>query len=263
LLFRINLLLTILLYNSISKKFGLYSIKEIKVGLYDREYIGRHAAESSFEQTQTKSSLGLFIKQTYQLFAASLLAASTGAYIGIGFASTIASWFFGLVILEFALLFGLYAAKRKEGLNLALLFGFTFVSGLTLAPLLSSILGLPGGASIVANAFMLTTVAFGGLSIFAMNTKRDFSTMGKMLFITLIVIVVAGLINIFLGSPILQLAIASISSILFSAFILYDTQNIIRGAYETPIEGAIALYLDFLNLFVSLLQILGIFGRDE
>jgi modulator of FtsH protease len=110
---------------------------------------------------------------------------------------------------------------------------------------------------------MLTTVAFGGLSIFAMNTKRDFSTMGKMLFITLIVIVVAGLINIFLGSPILQLAIASISSILFSAFILYDTQNIIRGAYETPIEGAIALYLDFLNLFVSLLQILGIFGRDE
>jgi modulator of FtsH protease len=233
------------------------------VGLYDREYIGRQTAESSYEQTQEKSSLGLFIKQTYQLFAASLLAASSGAYIGIGFASSIANWFFALVILEFALLFGLFAAKRKAGLNLMLLFGFTFVSGLTLAPLLSSILGLPGGASIVANAFMLTTVAFGGLSVFAMNTKRDFSTMGKMLFITLIVVVVAGLINIFLGSPILQLAIASISSILFSAFILYDTQNIIKGAYETPIEGAIALYLDFLNLFVSLLQILGIFGRDE
>jgi modulator of FtsH protease len=233
------------------------------VGLYDREYIGRQTAESSYEQTQEKSSLGLFIKQTYQLFAASLLAASSGAYIGIGYASSIANWFFALVILEFALLFGLFAAKRKAGLNLMLLFGFTFVSGLTLAPLLSSILGLPGGASIVANAFMLTTVAFGGLSVFAMNTKRDFSTMGKMLFITLIVVVVAGLINIFLGSPILQLAIASISSILFSAFILYDTQNIIKGAYETPIEGAIALYLDFLNLFVSLLQILGIFGRDE
>ena len=233
------------------------------MGLYDREYIGKQSAESSYEQTQVKSSLGLFIKQTYQLFAASLLAASSGAYIGIGYAASIASWFFPLVILEFALLFGLYAAKRKEGLNLILLFGFTFISGLTLAPLLSSVLGLPGGASIVANAFMLTTVAFGGLSIFAMNTKRDFSTMGKMLFITLIVIVVAGLINIFLGSPILQLAIASISSILFSAFILYDTQNIIRGAYETPIEGAIALYLDFLNLFVSLLQILGIFGKDE
>ena len=220
------------------------------MGLYDRNYI-QNSAESTYEQVRLdESSLGVFIKQTYQLFAASLLAASAGAYVGIGMASTIASWYWGLVILEFVFLFGLYAAKRKAGLNIILLFGFTFLSGLTLAPLLSNILGLKGGGSIVANAFILTTVAFGGLSVFAMNTKRDFSGMGKMLFITLIVIVVAGLINIFFHSPILQLAIASISSILFSAFILYDTQNIIKGAYETPIEGAIALYLDFLNLFV-------------
>lgn len=234
------------------------------MGLYDRHYIQGRAGEGSFEQARIpESALGLFIKQTYQLFAASLLAASAGAYVGIGMASMVASWFWGFFILELGLLFGLYAAKRKAGINLILLFAFTFVSGLTLAPLLSSILGVKGGASIVANAFILTTVAFGGLSVFAMNTKRDFSTMGKMLFITLIVVVVAGLINIFFQSPILQLAIASISSILFSAFILYDTQNIIRGAYETPIEGAIALYLDFLNLFVSLLQILGIFGSKE
>lgn len=233
------------------------------MGLYDREYIQNKTQEQSYEQTQTKSSLGVFIKQTYQLFAASLLAATAGAYVGIGIAESVASWFFGLVILEFALLFGLYAAKKKAGLNLILLFGFTFVSGLTLAPLLTSILGMAGGASIVANAFMLTTVAFGGLSIFAMNTKRDFSVMGKMLFITLIVVVVASLMNIFFQSSLMQLVIASISAILFSAFILYDTQNIIKGHYETPIEGAIALYLDFLNLFVALLQILGIFGRDE
>jgi modulator of FtsH protease len=233
------------------------------MGLYDRKYINDHAQENSYEQTQTKSSMGVFIKQTYQLFAASLLAATAGAYVGLGMAEAISSWFFGLVILEFGLLFGLYAAKKKAGLNLALLFGFTFVSGLTLAPLLTSILGMAGGASIVANAFMLTTVAFGGLSMFAMNTKRDFSVMGKMLFITLIVVVVASLMNIFFQSSLMQLVIASISAILFSAFILYDTQNIIKGRYETPIEGAIALYLDFLNLFVALLQILGIFGRDE
>lgn len=235
------------------------------MGLYDRNYIQQHSHESAYEHTgANESSLGLFIKQTYQLFAASLLAASAGAYVGIGMAKAITSWYWGLVILEFVFLFGLYAFKRKAGINMILLFGFTFVSGLTIVPLLSHTLGMPGGASIVANAFILTTVAFGGLSVFAMNTKRDFSAMGKMLFITLIVIVVAGIINIFFHSPILQLAIAGISSILFSAFILYDTQNIIRGAYETPIEGAIALYLDFLNLFISLLQILGIFGsRDE
>ena len=67
----------------------------------------------------------------------------------------------------------------------------------------------------------------------------------------------------FFHSPVLQLGIASVGAVLFSAYILYDTQNIIRGNYETPIEGAVALYLDFVNLFVSLLQILGIFSRDD
>ena len=235
------------------------------MALYDRKYISKNTSEASehIGQTRTSSNMAIFVKQTYQLFAASLLAASAGAYIGLGFAATISSMYFIFVILEFAVLFGLFAAKKKAGLNLVLLFAFTFLSGLTLAPLLTSILGLNGGGSIIANAFMLTTVAFGSLSVFAMNTKRDFSAMGKMLFITLIVIIVASLINIFLHSPMMQLVVASISSILFSAFILYDTQNILKGRYETPIEGAIALYLDFLNLFISLLQILGIFGSSD
>ena len=229
------------------------------MSLYNRNYTA-----TSEEIGYTTSSLSMFIKQTYQLFAASLLAASAGAYVGIGMAGVFnTTMFIDLVIAEFALLFGLMAAKKKAGLNLVLLFAFTFVSGLTLTPLLSRFLAMPGGAAIVAQAFTLTTVAFGGLSVFAMNTKRDFSTMGKMLFIAVIVLIVAGLINIFLHSPILQLAIASVGAILFSAYILYDTQNIIRGNYETPIEGAVALYLDFVNLFTSLLQILGIFSKDE
>jgi len=116
----------------------------------------------------------------------------------------------------------------------------------------------------VTNAFLMTSVAFGGLTMFAMNTKKDFTMMGKMLFIALIVMIVAGVINIFLGSPILQLMLAGAGALLFSFFILYDTQNIIKGAYDSPVSAAASLYLDFLNLFVSLLQILGIFGgKDE
>ena len=232
------------------------------MSLYDRNYANENSRENEREVAYPQSSLSTFIKQTYQLFAASLLSATAGAYVASVFATN-RLLFWGLVIVEFALLFGLMAAKRKEGLNLILLFGFTFVSGLTLTPLLSAILSMPSGASIVAQAFALTTVAFGALSIFAMNSKRDFTAMGKMLFITLIVIIVAGIINIFMQSPIFQIVIASIGAILFSAYILYDTQNIVRGNYETPIEGAVALYLDFVNLFTSLLQILGIFGRDE
>ncbi len=245
------------------------------MALYDREYIKNKTENISNTATDSKSNLAVFIKQTYQLFTGSLLAASAGAYIGTAYLSnslvkmgvdgkpTVAGWFWGLVILEFILLFGVMAAKRKEGLNLVLLFAFTFVSGLTLTPMLSAYLMMPGGANIITEAFVLTTVAFGGLSIFAMNTKRDFSAMGKMLFITLIVIIVAGVINIFLGSPLLQIGIASVGAILFSAFILYDTQNIIRGNVETPTEAAVMLYLDFLNLFISLLQILGIFSSRD
>ena len=247
------------------------------MALYDREYIKNKTIKSATEKQSTtaKSNLAVFIKKTYQLFASSLLAASAGAYVGTAYLANslvkvtaegrmgVAGWFWGLVILEFVLLFGLMAAKRKEGLNLVLLFAFTFVTGLTLAPTLSAFLAMPGGANIITEAFVLTTVAFGGLSIFAMNTTRDFSAMGKMLFITLIVVIVASLINIFTQSPLFQLVIASVSAILFSAFILYDTQNIIRGNVETPVEAAVMLYLDFLNLFLSLLQILGIFNSRD
>jgi len=239
--------------------------------MYNRDYLSQRSSASYARESTSQAErvdlnveLMSFLKATYQLFAGSLLAATAGAYIGLDIVSTISSWYWGLVILEFALLFGLYAVKDKPGINLAVLFGFTFVSGLTITPLLSSIFMLPGGASIVAQAFLMTSVAFGGISMFAMTTKRDFSSIGKMLFIALIIIIVGSLSNIFFQSPILQLAISGVGAILFSAFILYDTQQIIKGGFGTPIEAAIALYLDFFNLFISLLQILAAFsGNDD
>jgi len=238
------------------------------MALYDRDYIKNSSATTAHQSqehdyNQSAERLRAFVKQTYQLFAASLLAGTVGAYIGLGVPGLVASWYWGFVILELGLLFGIYAVKDKPGINMIVLFAFTFVSGLTLAPLLYSVLGMAGGSGIVANAFGLTTVAFGSLSVFAMNTKRDFSTMGKMLFVTLVVVIVASIINIFTQSPMMQLVIASVSAILFSGFILYDTQNIIRGQYDSPIIASIALYLDFLNLFIALLQILGIFGSSD
>ena len=221
------------------------------------------AKRTIHKEVNEQLDIATFIKKTYQLFAASLIAATTGAYIGMQMAPAIASWYWGLVILEFAMLFGLYLTKSKPGLNLFMLFGFTFMTGLTLTPLLSAVLALPAGASILTNALLLTAVSFGGLSLFAINTKRDFTTLGKFLFIALIIMIVAGLINIFLGSPLLQTLLAAAGSILFSIFILYDTQNIIRGNFATPVEAAIALYLDILNLFISLLQLLGFLGSDE
>lgn len=247
------------------------------MGLYDREYKQEKPNLSSFFGAQNSASaeneayeeayqiqdINAFVKTTYQYFAASLLAGAAGAYAGMGVAPLIQSIYWVLVIAEIALIFGLNFVRHKPGINMAVLFAFTFISGLTLAPMLTKFFSLPGGGAIVGEAFLMTSVAFGGLTFFAMNTKKDFSSMGKILFIALIVVIVGGIANIFLHSPILQLVIAGVSAILFSAFILYDTQNIIKGGYDSPISAAATLYLDFLNLFVSLLQILGIFGGSK
>lgn len=230
--------------------------------MYNRDYLS-HNDSKQYTNEASQAHLMSFLKSTYQLFAGSLLAATAGAYIGLDMVSAIASWYWGLVILEFVLLFALFAVKNKPGINLAVLFGFTFVSGLTITPLLSSVFNMPGGASIVAQAFLMTSVAFGGISMFALTTKRDFSGMGKMLFIALIILVVGSISNIFIQAPLLQLGIAMVGAVLFSAFILYDTQQIIKGGFSTPVEAAIALYLDFFNLFISLLQILGIFNKED
>jgi len=213
-------------------------------------------------QTETKVEVNQFVRATYQLFAGSLLGGAVGAYVGMSFMPAGGIGFWGVVILEFLLLFGLMAVKDKSPLNMIMLFAFTFVSGLTISPLIAMFIGR-GMGNIVGEAFLLTSVAFGGLSLFALNTKKDFTTMGQMLIITLIVVIVAGLLNLFFQSPLFQLVIAVVSSILFSFYILFDTQNIVNGNYSSPIEGAITLYLDFFNLFVSLLQILGILGNEE
>ena len=205
-----------------------------------------------------------FIKATYKLFGATMFAGAVAAVFGLGMAGLIASnyWiFFGI---ELVLLFTLSAVQDKSPLNLIVLFGFAFFSGLTLVPLLAKFLGMAGGASIIINAFVMTTIIFVALSVFAIKTPRDFTSMGKPLFITFLVIFAFSLLNIFIfHSPILFILIQGVAVFLFSFFIIYDTQNIIQGNYQTPVQGAVALYLDFLNLFITLLQIFGILSDDD
>ena len=216
--------------------------------MYNRDYLSNQSSQYSQESSQVQ--LMSFLKATYQLFAGSLLAATAGAYVGLA--------------IELALIFFVIPrVKHTPGVNLAVLFVFTFITGLTIAPLLAAIFAMPSGASIVGQAFLMTSIAFGGISMFAMTTKKDYSFMGKFLFIALIIVIVAGISNIFIQSSMMQLAIASVSALLFSAFILFDTQNIIKGGYDSPVEAALSLYLDFFNLFISLLQILGIMNSGD
>ena len=233
------------------------------MGLYDRDY----ARERTFGYgavQRNEAQIVSFVKETYKLFAASMLAGAAGAYVGIPMASAIHSFIWPLFFLEIGLLIGLHFVKHKPGVNLAVLFAFTFTTGITLAPLLSMVLGMSGGAAIIGNAFAMTAFIVGGMSLFAIKTTKDFTGYGKPLMIALIVIIVGSLLNAFLiESSMLHIMIQAAVVLLFSILVVFDTQNIIQGNLDSPIDGAVALYLDFLNIFTALLQLFGIFGGSE
>jgi len=228
------------------------------MALYDRNYT---SADAGYVQEGASVS---FMKQTYQLLAASMIAAAAGAYATMPYAEIVMQykWFiFGFEL--FMLFIGLGMTRNKPGLNMAALFVFTFATGVSLVPLLASLIGAGNGA-VIGNAFLMTSVLFGALSLFAINSKTDYSSWGKPLFITLIVVIIASLINVFvLQSPMMHVIITAGILLLFSFFTIYDTQNIANGAYDSPVDAAVSLYLDFLNMFTALLQLLGIFGGDD
>jgi len=239
-----------------------YLKKERKMGLYDRDY----ARESSFAYGATHRSeaqIVSFVKETYKLFAASMMAGAVGAYVGVPLAGTIHAMFLPLMLLEIGLLIGLQFVKHKPGINLLVMFGFVFMTGLMLAPLLAYTLGMNGGGVIIGNAFAMTAAVFGAMSFYAIKTTKDFTSYGKPLMIALFVVIGFSIINLFLGNGMLAMMISGAVVFLFSILVIYDTQNIMNGMYETPIDGAIALYLDFLNIFTALLQIFGVLNSDD
>jgi modulator of FtsH protease len=134
--------------------------------------------------------------------------------------------------------------------------------GACLAPTISFYVHT-GRGNIIGNAFLSTAVLFGALSLFAINSKKDYSSWGKPLFITFVVLFVMSLVNyFFFHSPIMGIAISAGVLLLFSLFTIYDTQNIANGAYDSPVDAAVSLFLDFFNMFTSMLHLLGIFGDD-
>ncbi|MCH4598992.1 Bax inhibitor-1/YccA family protein [Helicobacter pylori] len=230
------------------------------MALYDRADSHNAYAENSLLH---ESDLVSFVKTTYKFFAGSLLLATIGALLGLMNFQAVVQYKWVFFIAEIAALFGLMFSKSKPGLNLFMLFAFTSLSGVTLVPLLGMVIA-KAGLGAVWQALGMTTIVFGLMSVYALKTKNDLANMGKMLFIALIVVVVCSLINLFLGSPMFQVVIAGASAILFSLYIAYDTQNIVKGMYDSPIDAAVSLYLDFLNVFISILQIIGIFSdRDK
>jgi modulator of FtsH protease len=204
-----------------------------------------------------------FIRKVYALFFAAILFAVGG--VMLGFANP------GLMIyaaehpwiMFFLLIGGVLAAtalRHKPGINYVALFGFTTLTGVVISPLLY-IISITNPASIT-QAGVLTVGIFGGLTIYAFVSKRDFSFLRGFLTVGLVIIILAGLLNVLaIGSMSFGFALACGTLLLFSGYVLYDTSNIIRR-YPTNeyVAGALDLYLDAFNIFLALLRILN--SRD-
>ncbi|MFJ9530984.1 Bax inhibitor-1/YccA family protein [Herbaspirillum sp. NPDC101396] len=207
------------------------------------------------------------LRNTYWLLALSMIPTVLGAWLGVQFHLSLfaGSPMIGFVVFM-AVAFGFFYAIEKtknSGLGVAVLLGFTFFMGLMLSRLIEYTLGYSNGAQLIMTAFGGTALIFGVMATVATVSKRDFSGMSKWLFAGVLVIIVASLANIFLQLPALQLTISVVAIAIFSAYILFDVQQVINGGETNYISATLAIYLDVYNVFVNLLSILGIVGGNR
>ncbi len=208
------------------------------------------------------------LRNTYALLGLSLIPTAIGAMLGMQMNfSFMAQHPIIFTLGFFAVMFVLFqaiAANQNRALGIWLLLGMTFLFGLMLAPILQVAFALRNGAEIVGLAAGGTALTFLSLAAIASSPARDFSGLGKFLFIGLILAVIASLVNMFLHIPVMSLAISGISVLIFSGYILYDVNQIVRGGQTNYVMATLALYLDIYNLFVNLLYILmSIMGNNR
>ncbi|MDA8362522.1 MAG: Bax inhibitor-1 family protein [Gammaproteobacteria bacterium] len=203
------------------------------------------------------------VRRAYSLLAATLIVSAIAAWAGMGMAFPYQHPII-LMLLAFAALFAvLITGSKRSPAAMPLVFLFTGLMGLSLGPLIAITLRLVNGPQIVAESILGTAAIFGALSLYAWRSRRDFSFLGGFLMVGLVVVILAGIANFFLHMPALQLSIAAAALLVFSGYILVDTSRMIRGGETNPILITVSLYLDILNVFVALLQLLSALQGDR
>ena len=219
------------------------------------DYTVARPAESAF-------AVNKVLKNTYMLLSATLLFSALMAAVSVVVQMPPMTH---LLSLGGALLLIWLVLPRtaNSAAGLGVVFAITGLMGFGLGPILTYYLAMSNGPQIVATAFGGTGVIFLGLSGYALTTRKDFSFMGGFLFAGLLVVLIAALANIFLAMPAISLAISAVVIMLMSGFILYDTSRMVNGGETNYITMTVSLYLSIYNIFISLLQILGIFSGDD
>ncbi|BBN81815.1 BAX inhibitor protein [Pseudoalteromonas sp. A25] len=195
------------------------------------------------------------LKNTYFLLAMTLAFSAITAGISMTMALP---RFTGLIcsLVGLGLIFVIHK-KANSSSAIGLVFLFTGIMGFGLGPLLNHYAAMPNGGMLITQALGSTALIFFGLSAYALTTKKDFSFMGGFLTVGLIVVVIASLVNLFIGSSVAFMALNAAIVLIMSGFILYDTSRIINGGETNYVLATVGLYLNIYNLFTSLLALLG------
>jgi modulator of FtsH protease len=203
------------------------------------------------------------LRNTYWLLALSLIPTVLGAAVGMmsGINQVMASSPGMSAIIFLIGAFGLMFAIEKNkdsSLGIGLLLLFTFFMGVMLSRLLGFVLGMSNGTQLVMFAFGGTAIVFGTMATLATSIKRDLSGLSKFMFIGVVILLVAGIANIWLKVPALMLTISVLAIVIFSAFMLIDLQRVVNGGETNYVSATLAIYLDVYNVFSNLLAIIGI-----
>ncbi len=215
-------------------------------------------------QTASRSSaieINKVLKNTYLLLSMTLAfsAVTAGISMAMGLSHLAA---LVMTLVAFGLLFVVNKQADKAN-GIFWIFAFTGLMGASLGPMLNYYAALPNGASLIMQALGGTALIFFALSGYALTSKKDFSFMGGFLMVGLIVVIIAGIANIFFAVPAVSLALSAAIIMIMSGLILFDTSRIIHGGERNYIRATVSLYLNVYNIFTSLLHLLGAFGSDD
>jgi modulator of FtsH protease len=206
------------------------------------------------------------LRNTYWLLALSLIPTVIGAWMGVQFRlfQTLSHGMSTLVFFvgAFGLMF-LVEKYKNSSKGVAFLLGFTFFMGLMLSRLIAAVLGFKNGGTLVMTAFGGTAAIFLCMASLATVVKRELSGLTKFLVVGAVILMVAGIANIFLQSSALLLTILVAMLGVFSAFMLVDVKRVVDGGETNYISATLAIYLDIYNVFQALLSLLGIFGGER
>ena len=223
--------------------------------------------QSVAQTTTLAAAQNKVLRNTYMMLALTMIPTVIGALIGTSMnLSFMAEHPIMSSLLMFGVMMGMLfavTALRNSVWGIVALLGFTFVAGVFLGPILQVALHLKNGAELVGMAAGGTGIIFFTLATIATVTKKDFSFMGKFLFIGLILLIVASLANIFFQIPALSLTISAIAVMIFSAYILYDVSQIVHGGETNYVMATLGLYLNIYNLFIHLLNLLMAFSGER